>query len=129
MNARILKKLSKKVHAITGNRYGKVWVYHDEPFADEFLRERHRWSSRITHIPVVGGELDYWGEATDFHPLFDCAANEVFWSFTTFKDEPVFNASGEVIDTYREPQAYPGRLTGKEVIQKLNLILNREVAA
>jgi hypothetical protein len=85
MNQRIVKKLSKKLASIVGDRFGEVWIDHevepwpihwahaqDKPLTKKQVRQNiESESSRINHIVSIGGELDYWGEGTDYFTLFE----------------------------------------------------------
>lgn len=95
MKPRIEKKLSKKLHAILGNKLGKVWIdnekeWHRLHWRDRFdddrpqltgKQKRENWQQRVSvnHIPSIGGEPDYWGEGTDWQSLLYHAKEWLYW--------------------------------------------------
>jgi hypothetical protein len=90
MNNRIEKKVSKKLAAIVGNSFGDVWVdkeverydlYYAFQNPDGVLTKRQIFENRrelgnkVNCVPSVGGELDYWGEATEIYTLWESVSN------------------------------------------------------
>ena len=61
MNARIEKKLSKRLLEIAPKLFNNVWV------------------DQETNTPCVGGEIDYWGESQDEHTLWQWFKMNWFW--------------------------------------------------
>ncbi|WP_339118541.1 hypothetical protein [Halomonas sp. BMC6] len=132
MKPRILKKLSKKAHAIFAasprrdfqSDAKRVWI--DDEFATDWARQAgssesgkkerlHRQGKvSVNHVPSIGGEYDsYAGEGTDFYPLYEWAANYVLMSSMQWED---FDDMGEC----GWPESnIKGRLTGKKVIERL----------
>lgn len=126
MKPRIEKKLSKKLAEILKGQHGfepaRVWI--DTEYATEKhkIHWEHNNRSGLTskqkrqnyerlgvevgNMPVIGGNLDYWGEATDVESVFLRARDAVCWWRFPCKDE-----AGE--PTYPQVNI---RLTGKAVI-------------
>lgn len=66
MKARIEKKLSKRLVEIAPTIFKDVWI--DKDFSDLAYEQ----CTRVSHIPSVGGGIDYWGEGVD---VFTCWAS------------------------------------------------------
>lgn len=131
MKPRILKKLSRRVYEIAGDRF-------DVPYRDEepigslaydfkvrpkaevtakVFRDHCNAMSNIRGCLVVGGGPDYWGEYDDPVTLFAAAKEAVLWEFglpRSWKD-----AEG---DLHPDWPSWPRRLTGKEVIRLLRIM-------
>ena len=127
MKPRIEKKLSKKLSTILSSVRGftakDVWINDElEPFPRHYKFENHgRLTSkqkranynqavRVNNMPSVGGQLNYWGEATDFESVYEAAENMLIWA--VFPCEPINIESGG--------GGYPiinKRLTGKLIIK------------
>lgn len=88
MKPRIEKKLSKKLVAIAPSLFVGWWV------DKEIERMRPCWGKNLTSkqkrknreqcvsvngIPSLGGELDYWGEATDCETVWTCWRGRYKW--------------------------------------------------
>lgn len=129
MKPRIEKKLSKKLSKILRNVRGftpkDVWIdkyYSSESFqihwdcdSQEGLsskQKRQNWQrmrSNVDNMPSIGGDLDYWGEGTDYSSVFDCAVEMLSWKM--FPVEPY--------DTENNTGGWPAvniNLTGKAII-------------
>lgn len=121
MKPRQYKKLCNKVRELAGKDVlgSKPWLDSKEPFADAYLNMRHRYKCTMTHLWVIGGGPDYWGEAMDPRPLYDVAWEWAMWTFGTQKEEPVYDPDGHVIAHSPGYPTYPKRMTGKEVISLL----------
>lgn len=65
MKARIIKKLSKKLVKYAPNIFKDAWV------CDEVIEESWNQGSRVSHIPHVGGGVDYWGEGQDAYTALE----------------------------------------------------------
>ena len=61
MKQRQLKKLSKKIVELVPNEF------------------KHAWLCKDTGILNVGGELDYWGEGTDYMPCWWAFMENLAW--------------------------------------------------
>jgi hypothetical protein len=94
MKPRIEKKLSKKLHAILGNKLGKVWIDDEKEWHEPHWRcrvdhrppltgkeKRQNWETkvRVSHIPSIGGGLDYWGEGEDWYSVLYSAREWLLW--------------------------------------------------
>jgi hypothetical protein len=99
---RIEKKLSKKLHAILGNKLGKVWIDDEKEWDKPHWRhrfdddrppltgkqKRQNWETnvRVNHIPSIGGGLDYWGEEEDWCSVLESAKEWLYWGLATTDD-------------------------------------------
>jgi len=74
MNARIEKKLSKRLASMCKNLFKGAWVLEDcgSELADY-------QGSRITHCYHVGGGVDYWGDGQDAYSVWQAWLNQWFW--------------------------------------------------
>lgn len=66
MKARIEKKLSKRLVEIAPTIFEHAWLDKDEP--SKLACEQR---SCVSHVWSIGGEVDYWGEGTDWYTLWD----------------------------------------------------------
>ena len=66
MNARIEKKLSKRLAQWCPNLFKDAWILDDEVSELAYTQ-----GSKITHCYHVGGELDYWGEGQDAFSVWE----------------------------------------------------------
>lgn len=73
MNARIEKKLSKRLALDCPNLFHGAWV---DGLASELAEEQ---SSRITNCYHLGGGTDYWGEGQDAYSVWQYWSNQWFW--------------------------------------------------
>ncbi len=73
MKARIIKKLSKKVKEILPKDFKESWV------DVEVMEEAWEQGSKVSHCVMVGGELDYWGEGTDYFSAISVFADSLIW--------------------------------------------------
>lgn len=128
MKPRIEKKLSKKLAGIVGNKLGKVWVddevdwpkphwrdrFGDDrgPLTGKEERQNRQTRVSVNHMPSIGGELDYWGEGTDWHSLFYCAREWLLWDV----GEPQFTIGPEGDESPNWPLVKE-RMTGAWVIR------------
>ena len=135
MKPRIEKKLSKKLAKILKNVRGftpnNVWIdkwysneacdihwAHNNPNGLTPKQKRQNWqrtSVRVNNMPSVGGELDYWGEGTDWRSVFREAQEMLLWEMfyptpNTPEDDP------EDMSWFDWPNS-KGPLTGKRVIE------------
>lgn len=123
MKPRIVKKLCKKVQAIMANdprferawqdeepigymAYGHLWAKDYANASAKKKRSHYHGRSNIRHCWMLGGEPDYWGEATDPCFLIDIARDMVLWEFGSNGDD----------ENWPEPHK---RLTGREVLKKV----------
>lgn len=74
MNARIEKKLSKRLAQWCPNLFEKAWVLNDD--VSELAYEQ---GSHITHCYHVGGGVDYWGEGQDAYSVWEHWSNQWPW--------------------------------------------------
>lgn len=99
MKPRIEKKLSKKLAIILKEQLGfkpkDIWInneYADEKFQQHWDHDNPdglaSWQVRannqilgvqVNHMPTIGGDLDYWGEGTDYQSVFRTAKEAVCW--------------------------------------------------
>lgn len=128
MKPRIEKKLSKKLHAILGNKLGKVWIDDEKEWYKPHWRsrfnedrppltgkeKRQNWETnvRVNHIPSIGGEPDYWGEGSDYHSVFSCAREWLRWNI----GEPQYSIDEEG-DVWTNWPKVKWRMTGAWVIK------------
>lgn len=131
MNNRILKKLCKRVKELVEQnphiqpkfwRTKDVWLDCEEPMFNAYLNPRHSWANRVTGVWVIGGECDYWGEATDPTPLFRAAQEIVYWEFGEPTWGEMKDDQGNVIDNVPGWPTYNRRLTGAEVVRLVRLM-------
>ncbi len=73
MKARVIKKLSKRVKEILPKEFACSWV------DVEVMEEAWEQGSRVSHCVMVGGELDYWGEGTDYFSAISAFADTLVW--------------------------------------------------
>lgn len=65
MKARVEKKLCKRLVQIAPTLFNCHWVDEEpSPLA-------YQQGTRVSHIPSIGGEADYWGEGTDYYNVWD----------------------------------------------------------
>ncbi|MFG0873921.1 hypothetical protein ACF8QD_09585 [Aeromonas media] len=141
MKPRIEKKLSKKLHAILGNLLGKVWIDNELELHQPHWRYRHglddrppltgkqkreNWQMRVcvNHMPSIGGELDYWGEGTDWHSVLYFAKDALLWHFGE-ADEVVPGQDPDSINPWPKLKA---KMTGIWVIKHAKLHALQEQA-
>lgn len=74
MNARIEKKLSKRLAKCCPNLFKGAWVLKFE--VSELAEELN---SKITHCYHVGGGVDYWGEGLDAFSVWQHWLNQWPW--------------------------------------------------
>lgn len=139
MKPRIEKKLSKKLAQILKNIRGftpnEVWINSD--FSSEAFpihwnyhnpsrltskQKRQNWQCMrvsVDNMPSVGGELDYWGEGTDFYSVFESACEFLRWSMFPCEPYDMENGKGgwPIVNV---------RLTGKKVIDLAKRYANGE---
>ena len=72
-NARILKKMSKRLKQVAPKLFKDSWV--DSDICEQSWKE----GNRIRNIESIGGGLDEWGEGTDYQTLFDFMKTEFIW--------------------------------------------------
>lgn len=129
MKPRIEKKLSKKLALIVGDKIGKVWIDselelfpphwrdrfgdHRPPLTTKEQRENWQTKVRVNHMPSIGGELDYWGEGTDYNSVFYCVREWLRWDI----GEPQYSIDSEG-DVWTDWPKVKDRLTGAWVIRK-----------
>ncbi|WP_405118798.1 hypothetical protein [Pseudomonas leptonychotis] len=65
MKARIEKKLCKRLVQIAPTIFNCSWV-DEEPSSLAYVQ-----GTRVSHIPSIGGEADYWGEGTDYYNAWE----------------------------------------------------------
>lgn len=126
MKPRIEKKLSKKLATILAHIQGftpkDVWIDTElELFPIHYAlnnngvltpkqkRRNYEQKVRVNNMPSIGGELDYWGEGTDFFSVLTCARETLPWSMFEIKPFDVNTMEG----------GYPiitMKLTGKNMI-------------
>jgi hypothetical protein len=125
MKPRIEKKLSKKLAEILKDKQGfkpdQVWINneyaekfkihweHENPNGLTSKQKRQNYEHlgvEVDNMPTIGGELDYWGEGTDYESVFLRAQDTVCWWWF-----PCENEAGE--PTYPQVNI---KLTGKAVI-------------
>lgn len=82
MKARIEKKLSKRLVEIAPLLFRDAWVWNDEP-----TERAYKQGSRVSNIMCVGGDLDYWGEATDIYTVWEHLQMNYEW-YGDFPDLP-----------------------------------------
>lgn len=81
MNARIEKKLSKRLLAVAPVLFREAWVL-EEP--SELACEQ---GSSISHALHIGGGTDYWGDGMDSHSLWSWWERNWMW-FGQFQPYP-----------------------------------------
>lgn len=144
MKPRIEKKLSKKLAAILKNVRGftpkEVWI--DKECGDRYdihfawdnpngltaKQKRENYQSIgvcVNHIPSIGGELDYWGEGTDWQSVFYVAKDMLLWAM--FEHTPVTPEEDpdDIGCGYTWPDS-KGPLTGKRVVELAHRYINGE---
>jgi len=82
-------------------------------------RSHYMTKSSVSNCYVIGGEADYWGEATDQDAVFSLALDRVLWNVGKPRMEQVRNSAGEVIDEIEGWPETNKRLTGAFVIKFL----------
>lgn len=73
MNARIEKKLSKRLVKACPNLFKGAWF---DNLASELAEEQ---GSSITHCYHLGGGVDYWGEGQDAYSVWQHWLNQWSW--------------------------------------------------
>lgn len=141
MKPRIEKKLSKKLHVILGDLLGKVWIDNELQLHQPHWRYRHgpddrppltgkqkreNWQMRVcvNHMPSIGGELDYWGEGTDWHSVLYFAKDALLWHFGE-ADEVVPGQDPDSINPWPKLKA---KMTGIWVIKHAKILAMQERA-
>jgi hypothetical protein len=119
MKPRVLKKLCKEVYKIVGDKYGQVWLDDEEPFAKEYLSWKKYKHDTMKRIFVVGGELDYFGEATDAKPLFFHVKDFLFWELGEQTVEFLRDENDNIIDETIGWPKLKKKLTGQRIIMHL----------
>lgn len=66
MKARIEKKLSKRLVQIAPKLFRDSWV--DDERSDLAWKQ----GSSVSHVRMVGGGVNYWGEAEDAYTVWSC---------------------------------------------------------
>lgn len=74
MKARIEKKLSKRLLEIVPSLFRGAWIDSEEP--SELAWKQ---GSRVSHVWSIGGEVDYWGEGSDWYSLWSVWASSDCW--------------------------------------------------
>lgn len=74
MNARIEKKLSKRLVELCPTLFKDAWILDGEPSELAYGSD-----SKITHCYHVGGGLDYWGEGQDYYSVWHDWLNKWYW--------------------------------------------------
>ena len=82
MKARIEKKLSKRLVEIAPTLFKGAWV------DNEVMDSADRTRTSVSHCWRVGGELDYWGEATDAFSAWDWWLSNCYWISSRFPIYP-----------------------------------------
>lgn len=82
MKARIEKKLSKRLVQIAPTLFKGWWV------EDERAGLAWKQGSCVSHVPMVGGEVDYWGEGQDAYTVWADWLYNYYWS-DRFSSYPV----------------------------------------
>lgn len=130
MKPRIAKKLSKKLAVILQSVKGftsrDVWI--DKEFSSEKYPLHYNYENpngltskqkrqnyerlgvSVNNMPSVGGELDYWGEGTDWCSVVEAVAGLVMWECFPIApfDEETCSGGYPVINK---------KLTGKLVVE------------
>lgn len=73
MKARIEKKLSKRLLALAPTAFKDSWV------DTEVFELAWEQGTSVSHIPMTGGEPDYYGEATDAYTLWEFWSSQWCW--------------------------------------------------
>ncbi|UTD54954.1 hypothetical protein [Halomonas sp. MS1] len=138
MKPRIVKKLSKKVHAIFAasprrdfqQTAERVWI--DDEFETDYVvrgrrsqsgkleRQHRNGRVRVNRVSSIGGEYNScMGDADDFCPLYEHASAYVLDASTDW--ESFWSSYDPTSSTHsRYPESnIKGRLTGKKVIERL----------
>ncbi len=105
MKARIIKKLSKKLKRQLPEMFKDSWV------DKEVMDDSYDQGSRVSHCLMIGGELDYWGEGTEY---CNCLLH--------FKDSVVWILELPVYPEGHEFEDHPNtdklkRFTGKYLLE------------
>lgn len=74
MNARQIKKLSKRLVQIAPVLFKDAWQDFDEPMEQSY-KEGHNMSGCY----YVGGGLDYWGEGMDAYTVWEYWESNFYW--------------------------------------------------
>lgn len=118
MKPRIEKKVSKKLAAILGSLIGAVWIDSEyciyKPFhcrRGERLSGNHERGNRntrvcVNHMPVIGGDPDYWGEGSDPSTVHDVAIDVFSWTFFDLGPEDEYGCSGYPVVTEKMTGAW-----------------------
>lgn len=130
MKARIEKKLSKKLAAIMGKHCREVWIDNEyEPRTPHWkiqnpngltkkqLREnRQARAVRVNHMPSCGGELDYWGEGTDWRSVYSEVKEQLWWLQEDFS---IGHDQFEEMPTEKRPHPWKDvRMTGLFILRE-----------
>lgn len=133
MKPRIIKKLSKKIvqmghpiakHAWLDNEF-EYWGYYlvgdrKNTATAKQLRKHYDSMSTINNVWSIGGEKDYWGEPTDFYPVYHKASDYVLWKYgKPTVGKWVDPANGHIIAEVADWPVMKKRITGKLVISLL----------
>lgn len=105
MKPRIEKKLSKRLFQLAPKLFSDAWIDNEcDPRTKHFKHQnngtltprqiRENWQQRVSvnHIPSIGGELDYWGEGTDWYTLWSWWKSNWEWhgDFEPYPDDHRF---------------------------------------
>lgn len=105
MKPRIVKKLSKRLVEIAPSLFASAWVNNDVEFSTQHYafqnngalsskqkRENLETLSGVNHIWSVGGDRDYWGEATDIYTVWEEWSSKWEWygDFPTYPENHEF---------------------------------------
>lgn len=83
MKARIEKKLSKRLIEIAPSLFPGAWLD-----SEDLSELAYSQGTRVSHVWHVGGEPDYWGEGSDWGPLWSAFSRTDCWPWVG--DFPVF---------------------------------------
>ena len=140
MKPRILKKLSKKalsIYAASPRRdfqqdAKRAWI--DDEFEASYppcfaktpkaKRDCEQARTRVNHVPSIGGEIDYFGEGTEFRSFYEHAIDYIALTFVDWEGEP----DEDGIAGPKSTSTLKGRLTGKLVLEILRINARKELA-
>lgn len=118
MKPRIEKKVSKKLAKILGNLLGEVWIDDQyELYPSNWCRNGEKLSAkkdrynreqrvRVNHMPVIGGETDYFGEYCEPLTVRDMAVDAFSWTFFEQGPEDKYGCRGYPVITERMTGAW-----------------------
>jgi len=78
----IEKKLSKRLVETAPSLFGKVWIDRD------VSEKADSQGSSVSHVLMVGGGHDYWGEAEEAYTVWEWWRLNWYWvgNFQTYQD-------------------------------------------